>query len=291
MSLLRPIAPVDVLFLGSVAALAAATLASCFDQSTVERRIGTAAWVSFTCFWAVTATEYLLTSRTFLGVIGLVTVGVSAYTTTIVHREHDVGTRLTMAFTVMALLFVPFEFLDPVHSAVLSAVAAHTALGLQLVGFDPIIGYGSGGYANVIYFQELSPKYGVKIISACSGISAIALFVGLITATRARVDNRLRYAVAVGLLVYGLNVFRAVLVAGSIAGTWFGFATGVIASTYGVADPRLASYYVAEYLLSQVLIVVVLLYVYVRLSDALPELQYLVGGVVAAAESDWSRLR
>lgn len=290
MPLLRTVTLVDGVFVASVVALWVACLGYLTNRHEAARAVAMAGWTTFALFWTYTAVDYLTTSRTFLGIIGLVTVSLSAYTVTLVARRADAGSRLTVAFAVMGLLFLPFEFVEPIHRAVLGGVAAHTAWGLSLVGFDPIIGYGPQGYPNVVYFSGLPPRYGVAIVSACSGISAISLFAGLVAATRAPTKRRLAFAVGIGVFVYLLNVVRAMFVAGALGGAWFGFATSVTASLYRVTDPRLASYYVAEYLVSQVLIVVVLLWVYVRLSSMLPELQDLVGGVVDTAAGDWRRL-
>ncbi|WP_440989180.1 archaeosortase A [Haloarchaeobius baliensis] len=290
MPLLRTVTLVDGVFVACVVALWVACLGYLTDHEEPARAVALAGWSTFALFWAYTSLDYLTTSRTFLGSIGLVTVVLSAYTVSLVARRADAGTRLTVAFAVMGLLFLPFEFVEPIHRAVLGGVAAHTAWGLSLVGFDPVIGYGPQGYPNAVYFVGLPPRYGIAIVSACSGISAISLFAGLVVATRAPPKRRLAFAVGIGAFVYLLNVVRAMFVAGALGGPWFGFAAGVTGSLYGVTDPRLASYYVAEYLVSQVLIVVVLLWVYVRLSSMLPELQELVGGVVDTATADWRRL-
>ncbi len=288
--MLRSVTVIDGLFLASIGCLWIAAAGNRFGRGRLARQIGAVGWGLFSLFWLHTAAGYLITSRTFLGIIGLVTVGLAAYACTLVVRDRDAGARLTVAFSVMGALFVPFQFVGPIHGAVLGAVAAHTVAGLSVLGYDPIVGYGPEGYANVIYFEGLPVRYGIRIISACSGISAIALFVGLVAATKASPRKRLPFGVGVAALVYGLNLVRTMLVAGALGGNWFGFATGITASLYGVTDPRLASYYVAEYLLSQVLVVVALLGVYVALSARLSELQELVGDLLDEASTDWTRL-
>lgn len=280
-----------MLFIGGFLFLWVSVLGFQTARERLVRTLGAIGWVLLAISLTQTTAEYLLTARVFLGIIGSVAVTFTLHAGSLVIRNADPSERLTFAFSVMGVLFLPFEFVDPIHSVVLNAVASHAAIGLALGGYETGIGYGTQGYANAIYFEGLSPRYGVAIVSACSGIGAIALFVGLIAASQGSVRKRILASVSIASFIYVLNVVRAVFVAGSIGGVWFGFGTVIVEPLYGITDPRLVSYYVAEYLISQVLIVLVLLWVYLRLSSLLPEIQEFVGRIVATAESDWNTLR
>lgn len=281
--LLRPVSPQDLLFVASIGLLVGGAISDrLLDRNDLGRPLATIGWACSTVVWGIVAATYLSTGRWFLGAIGLVTVIVAAYAVTLVIRRRRAGRDLTVAFAVMGLLFLPFEFVAPIHRAVLGGVATHTAWGLTLLGYEPIVGYGPKGYVNVIYFSGRPLSHSIRIISACSGISAIALFVGLIAATTASIRQRVLASVGVVALIYALNIVRAMLVAGALGGEWFGFATG----TVGVTDPAIASYYVAEYVFAQVLVVLVLLSVYAKLSARFTELQRLVDGVLESAASD-----
>lgn len=288
---LRPLAGIDLLFLCAFVLLAAAAVGYRFgDAGKPTRLAAVLGWTLAVLFWTYQSWAYLAESRTFLGLVGTVTVVVATYVTTLVARDRSPGGDLTVAYAVMGLLFAGFQFVAPVYRLVLGLVATHTAWGLSLAGFAPIVGYGPQGFANVIYFEGRPTTHAIRIISACSGISAMALFAGLIAATRETVGRRVVSAVAVVALVYVLNVIRAMFVAGALAGQWFAFLAGPAGSLFGVTDPALASYYVAEYAIAQVLVVLVLLGVYLRVSARLPALQTLVDGLFEAARTDWERL-
>lgn len=293
MALFRPIAAADALFLGSVGLLVCAVLAHRLERDRVEVVLGTLGWTAFTLFWAGTAAGYLVDSRYFLGSVGAVTVGVSAYAGSLLARSRsspdlgELGIRLTLAFAVMGVLFSVFEFVDPVHRLVLNAVAAHTAWGLSLAGFSPIVPSLGEGYANAVFFRGMPLSHSIELVSACSGISAICLFVGLIAATDAPRRRKVLGAAVMVVLIYLLNVIRAVFVAGAMAGQWFAFAKGFVGSLFGVTDPAMASYYFAEYFLAQALVVVVLLWVYFRLAERMPEVQSLVESLLDRARSDF----
>ena len=290
MRLFRPVSPVDALFLAAVALLVGATVGLLVGRHRVATRVGVPAWALFTVFWVTVAVGYLLDARYFLGSIGVVTVVVSGYAGVLLARGRREGERVTVAFTVMGLLFVPYEWVEPIHRLAIDAVAAGTALGLRAVGFSPILLSGPDGYTNVVAFPGMPLSHSIGIVSACSGISAIALFVGLIAATDASPRRRLVAGAGIAALVYALNLIRTTFVAGALAGEWFGFAAGPVDAVYGVTSPPLVSYYVAEYVIAQVLVVVVLLGVYAAFVRCFPELQDLVEGLIGAFRTDVRRL-
>lgn len=283
MTLLRSFTVLDVIFLAAVAG---------FVIASGSRRVGTwrygpaitaAAWLLFGGFWTAAGVDYLATGRSFLGVVSVVAAGVAVYGGSLVARHRQVGWRLTRAFAVMGLLFVPFQFLLPVYGAGLSLVAGHTGALLSALGFSPVFAHGAGGAANLVLFEGRPPTHGIRIVSACTGISGIALFVGLIAATDAPVRRRLVACLPVGVAIYVLNLVRTAFVAGALAGRWF---ADVGTWVFGAADPALASYYVAEYVIAQALVVLVLLGVYLAVSRWLPELGSFVGGIVSSLERD-----
>lgn len=287
---LRPLSALDLVFLTCLGAFAVGLASRRLDRAGVGRVVLTPAWASFAVFWAVTAASYLGAGRAFLGAIATVTAVVVGYTATLVWRADPVGWRLTTAFTVMGLVFAPFQFLTPVHEFVLATVAAHTVAVLSLLGFDPVVGYTADGVASVVLFSGRPLAHAIEIVSACTGISGIALFWGLVVATDAPWRRRLVAAVGVGGLIYVLNLWRAAFVAGAMAGEWFAVATPLVGPLVGVTDPALVSYYVAELALAQLLVVLVLVGVYLGLSRWLPELGTFVEGVLDAMGADLARL-
>lgn len=272
MVFIKPLTPTDGLFLVSLTALAVAFVTDRRVRSGVGRTTGTIGWIVFGGFWALEGGSYLPGSRVFLAVVSFGTAVICAYVATLVVRDRPPWRRITAAFLVMGLVFVPYQFVLPVYHAVLELVTAHTVWGLERLGFQPTVEIGVTGVPSAIRFPT-TDHVQFNIVSACTGISAITLFVGLVAVADERVSKRLTVGAGVVGFVYVMNVVRTVLVSGAIGGEWFAFTAPVVTPVYGIEDPALVSFYFAEHLLSQILIVAVLLTVYVDASNRLPSLQ------------------
>lgn len=288
--LLRPVTAQDVLFLASVLLFALASIGFATDRERAGHRVATLGWGLFAVFWATTVGPHLGESRTIHAVIVVVTVCVSLFVATLAARRRDPVPRLTLAFTAMAAVFVPFQFVAPINRAVLESVTSQAAWTLSLVGFYPYVGV-DGGLPTVIYFPRRSLFLRVTVVSACSGISAISLFAGLVAASHAPLRRRFAGVVAVTAVIYALNVGRVVFVAGSLGGSWFAGGTQIATVVYGVTDPAVASFLLAEHVVSQILVIAVLFGVYLALLRWFPDVQSFVGALPELAREDLAHLR
>ncbi len=198
----------------------------------------------------------------------------SAYAATLALRRKAPYRRLTTAFAIMGLLFVPYQFLLPVFHGALRLVTAHTVWGLSMLGFAPTVEVGVTGQPTALRFP--AARYlRYNIISACTGISATTLFAGLIGAADAPLKRRVGVALATFGFVYCMNILRTVIVGGAIGGPWFAATAPLTTVLFGVERPVLVSFYFAEYLLVQLLVVLVLLGVYAAVVRQLPSVQRL----------------
>ncbi len=290
MTLFRPPTATDVLFLASVATLANSLVTDRSGSPKVARAVATVGWVAFAGFWTLEAGAYLRDSRAFLAVVGLATAALSAYVATLAARNRAPWHRITAAFAVMGLAFVPYQFVLPVYHATLELVTAHTVWGLELLGFQPTVEVGVTGVPSAIRFPT-APHVQFNVVSACTGISAITLFVGLVAVANERAPKRLAVGVAVAGFVYVMNLVRTVLVTGAIGGQWFAFTAPLVTALYGVEDPALVSFYFTEHLLAQGLVVAALLAVYAYTSSRLPSLQAFLATVLDAVAADGHALR
>ncbi|MCU4717163.1 archaeosortase A [Halapricum hydrolyticum] len=289
MVLLRPVSAMDLVFLASVGALSLSSLARRHEHSTLAWTSGVVGWTVFSAFWATTAVEYLGDSRYFLGSVSLVTAGLSGYGVRLSASRIQPHARLTIVFAVMGLLFVPYQFLDPVFMLVVQTVTIHTATLLSGLGFEPTIVDGSAGPATAIVF-ETHPWIVYNIVSACTGFGAIALFAGLLAVAGGSVRRRIVGALGLGTLIYALNLLRTVIVGGSIPSEIFAGTGVLVTPLFGVDQPALVSFYFAEYVLAQTLVVVVLLLVYLRVVRLFPGIQTYVDALLSTIRADSERL-
>ncbi|WP_161569343.1 archaeosortase A [Halapricum salinum] len=285
MTLIRPVSAMDLVFLASVAALSVSVLARRLDYAEFARACAVVGWSAFASFWAVTAAAYLGDSRYVLGSVSLVTAALSGYGIRLSADRIEPHASLTTVFTVMGLLFVPYQFLDPVFMLVVQTVTTHTAVLLSTLGFEPVIVAGSAGPATAIIFES-HPWIVYNIVSACTGFGAIALFAGLFAIGGRSLRARIRGAVGVGALIYALNLLRTVVVGGSIPSEVFAGTKVLVTPLFGVDRPALVSFYFAEYVFAQTLVVLVLLGVYLLVVRRFPDIQTRVDALLSAARTD-----
>lgn len=286
----KAITPTDVLFLVSVTGFVTSEVIRRVRSSNSARIIGTVAWSVFAIFWAIEAIGHLPEQRYFLMLVSGSTGILSAYMVSLSLREIPPNREITTAFGVMGILFVPYQYILPIYHGVLRMVTAHTVRGLAIFGFNPTVEVGVTGQPTALRFAGV-PFVQYNIVSACTGISAIVLFAGIIWAADAPVSRRIQTALATGILIYLLNILRTVVVGGALAGEWFAFTAPLIEPVFGVSDPALISFYFAEYLLAQVLIVVVLLWMYLQVIRRVPAIQEYVNELFSAVQSDWEAIQ
>lgn len=279
----------DLLFLASVAALLMSVLARRRDYSDLARTSALVGWSAFAGFWAITAAAYLVDSRYILGSVSLVTAGLSGYGIRLSADRLEPHASLTTVFVVMGLLFVPYQFLDPVFTFVVQAVTTHTAVLLSSLGFEPVIVEGSAGPATAILFES-HPWIVYNIVSAYTGFGAIALFVGLFAVGGRSPKGRIVGALGVGTLIYALNLLRTVVVGGSIPSEIFAGTELLITPLFGADRAALVSFSFA-YVVAQTVFVAVLLAVYLGVARLYPEIHRQVDALGSSARSDISRVR
>lgn len=274
--------------------LLAFVLAVALDRSGARARgdVGRAiGWLLLAGFWLAVAQDRLLQARFFLGITALLAAGIFAYVASLSVREHPSVRRLSLAFLVMGGLYAPFQLLEPVHSLVVEFVAESTSLGLNSLGYVSIIEVGTQGHRNAIVvtggLQEAPVT--MSILSACTGISAIALFAGLIAAADCPIRHRLTGILAFGGGVFVLNIVRNVFTIVAYREHSFAFLAGVEFPLVTLSEGPKLSYTIAEQVVAPIYIVVGTVIVYRILVARYPSVDQTVNDVVATLITDVRR--
>jgi archaeosortase A (PGF-CTERM-specific) len=252
------------------------------------RRVAVAGWGFFAVFWLVLVPHFALTQKSIIeGVGGLAAVPLSLYAGYLLWNGRDSLFVLTRAVGLMGVIYVPFVTIDPLRQALVEVTTDQTAFLLSTLGIDHqvVAGLTHDGYQiadkqypydSTFWFDDGSAPISYNILLACTGMGSIAIFGGGILAVKAPWRRRLRAFAMMAGIIYVLNLFRNVFIAVSFGQQRMQIAPDLVMSLFGLTDPRMVSYYVADRILAQtgsVLALVVLTYFLVK---ELPEITVLV---------------
>ena len=260
------------------------------------RGVGVLAWGLFAVFWLVLIPHFVVTQRSIVEGLGTIAaVPLSAYAGYRLWTGRDSLFVLTRAIGYMGLLYLPFAYVpflesNPIRGFAIELVAGHTDFILGLIGVEPDLVVGTEYFASpdnpdyqyegTFVFPGNSQPVTYTIIVACTGVGSMSIIAGLVLAVVAPMRRKLR-ALAVALpVIYVLNVLRNVFIAtmfGQQRMQWF---VDPIMSLFGLSDPQLVSYYIADRLLAQVGSVVALAAITWLVVRELPEVLSVIDDVL-----------
>ena len=252
------------------------------------RRVAVAGWVAFGAFWLVLVPHFALTQKSLIeGVGSLAAVPLSVWAGYQLYEGRDSLFVLTRAVGLMGLVYVPFITIDPLRQTLVEVVTDQTAFLMSVFGFDPLVvdGFSHNGieitekqypYESTFWFEGDSKPITYNILLACTGMGSIAIFSGGILAVSAPLKRRLRALVVTSSVIYVLNLFRNVFIAVSFGHQRMQLFPDLVMTLFGLEDPQMVSYYVADRILAQTGSVVVLVGITWVLVRELPEITVLV---------------
>ena len=252
------------------------------------RRVAVAGWVAFGAFWLVLVPHFTLTQKSLIeGVGSFAAVPLSVWAGYQLWQGRDSLFALTRAVGLMGLVYVPFLTIGPLRQAIVESVADQTAFLLSLLGVDPLLvdGLTYNGieiadkpypHESTFWFEGNTRPITYTIILACTGIGSIAIFVGGILAVSAPWRRKLRALAMTVSVIYLLNLVRNVFIAVSFGEQRMQILPGLVMTLFGISDPQMVSYYVADRILAQTGSVVALVAITYFLVRELPEITVLV---------------
>jgi archaeosortase A (PGF-CTERM-specific) len=251
-------------------------------ENAYERAVAAAAWALFAVFWALMIPHYAIEMRSIVeGVLSALAVPGSLYVSWLVYTGRRSFAVLTRAVAIMGLIYLPFEAITFVRSNSIEMVAYHVEWLLRAVGVDPTVITGPDGLRSTfVFFAEDGHRLTTRVILACTGIGSISIVAGLTLAVDAA---PWRKALGVGIavpVIYGLNVLRVAFIALAHGFQWFAHLKEPIYLLFGIDDPYLVSYIVADRVLSQSASVVVLVVITLGLLRLVPGLATIVEDVL-----------
>ena len=253
-----------------------------WSEAPYERQAAAAAWALFAVFWAFMIPHYAIEMRSIVeGVLSAAAVPGSLYVSWLVYTGRRSFAVLTRAVAIMGLIYLPFEAITFIRSNSIEMVTYHVEWLLRAVGVEPTVITGPDGLRSTfVFFAEDGHRLTTRVILACTGIGSISIVAGLTLAVDAA---PWRKAVGVGIavpIIYGLNVLRVAFIALAHGFQWFAGLKGPIFLLFGIEDPYLVSYIVADRVLSQSASVVVLVLITLGLLRLVPGLRTIVEDVL-----------
>jgi archaeosortase A (PGF-CTERM-specific) len=265
----------------------AGTLLEYADRS-LARRVHAAGWLLFAGFWASMVPYFVFEQKSVVEGLGtLLAVPLSVLVGYHLWRGRDSLLVLSRAVALMGLIYQPVVTIPVVRQVLIETVTDHTAWLLSLLGRAPEVVGGmtvdglriaekTYPYESTFVFRSSGQPITYTIAIACTGIGSMAIFGGLIGAVSAPWERKAR-ALAVSIpVIYGLNLVRNVFISVGFGEQLFHVAPGVVVAAFGLEDPVMVSYIVADRIIAQSLSVVALVLITWLVVRELPEVLVVV---------------
>jgi len=192
---------------------------------------------------------------------------------------------LSRAVAAMGLIYLPALTITPVSRALITATTMESAWLQRSFGYHPTVITGPTtqsahvGFPHAFVYVTGGHRYLLEVLLACTGMGSISFIAGVIIALNAPVRRRLLGLLFAVPVIYGLNVLRVSFIAVAHGKQWFAgpLAKRFVDLVFSPHQTHLASYYIADRVISQSLSVVALVLITLALLRILPE-----GGAVVS---------
>lgn len=166
--------------------------------------------------------------------------------------------QLSMAAAVAFLVYAPFEF-TPLGDWLIAVVVDQTAAVLSLVGYP----------VDRLAWNLVSRNgYRVEIILACTGIQAIAIMLGVVSAVRTTFCQKVLSFLLIVPVIYLLNIARNVGVIIAYSEQWFPYLQEIA----GNGEPGYESFFWAHNVIAEGLALLLLIGIAWGLFSIIPDL-------------------
>lgn len=233
----------------------------CFFLSVIKTRyshqLRILSWVLFGAFSLALAPHFWIEKQSIIEAVLALAGTVVAIRLSILSWNQTIRLdKLSLWIAITGSIILAVNTVSPIQNSLIGIVASNTTHILQLLGFSPTTAPAQTGW--LITFTNTEPLLRTRLVTACTGIGSIAIFIGLITV----LDTTRKVKIMIGIIsttiIYALNIVRNVFIAGAYAGQWLNLYPNIVAQVFG-SDEYLVSYYIADKVISQFASLIVLI--------------------------------
>ena len=275
-----------------VSLFAASAVLSYADREVAARSLAAATWVVFAVFWALLLPHFWFVEKSVIETV-LIAAAVPGcvYVAYLVYASRPSLMVLSRAVAAMGLIYLPALTIEPVSRALITATTTEGAWLQRALGYHPTVVTGPTsqsahvGFPHAFVYVTHGNPYLLEILLACTGMGSISLVAGVIIALDAPLRRRLYGLLVAVPVIYALNVVRISFIAMAHGNQWFSgpLATRFVALVFSPHQSHIASYYIADRVISQSLSVVALAGITLVLLRVLPELGTVVSDLLYVA--------
>lgn len=261
------------------------------------------AWVLFGVFWLSLVHHFIFVQRSVIESLGsILAIPLALYLAVLLWRGRDSLFVLSRAIAIMGIVYFSVIAIPAIHQTLIEVVTQQTAFLMGLVGFQPDVISGTQltiadgttleiakksnpfrstfvfDASDVAYMEQ--PVITYTIVTACTGIGSMAIFIGLILAVRAPIERKLR-ALAVSIpVIYVLNLFRNVFIGITFGEQMTNFFPELVMGLFSLESQWQVSYIISDRIIAQGLSVVALVVIMWLVVRELPEVLSIIEDVL-----------
>jgi len=256
------------------------------NRETIAKYTGMAGWSLFGLFWTLMTPTFLFGKDSLIEGFGcLIAFPIGIFFAYLTYKERlNVLYRLGRGMSIMGLIYFPISWIEPLRQYIMELVAIQTVYIVELLFGQPleILQSTKSDFMTRIYYVS-DPGGGplfTHIELACTGLGSIAIVVGVISILKEPIKQRLVAGILASILIYIFNLLRTVFITAAFGGQWFQYFESPIMSFTGYQDPRIASFFIADKVISQSLSVVVLVSMFIFISHYFDSLRVMTLDII-----------
>ena len=205
-----------------------------------QKYLGIAAWSALVAGFVCMLPELIFhEGNVFYPVLIILCLPLLYITIRRLREENEPVKNFTRGAGIAAIIYAPFAIFEPLGNWLITTVVFWVQQFFNLIQY-PYLMYAWNMFESVWLIPGYSHGYRDQIILGCTGITAIAILIGVVFLTKTSVGKKIALILLVSVPIYVVNIFRNVFVIMAYFGQWFPWMEEVVTHA---TIPGFASYF------------------------------------------------